>query len=290
MEACVLALSTSAQNAIYMNGAGSTVNMDGCGVMSNSSDSDKSVNIQNGTFTVDCIGSAGGINENGTVNTTCGSSKTNQSPIDDPYEDLDVPAYSGCDQDPSGNQAYSPSNGETLTEGVYCGGIKINSGDTVYMDDGIYIMDEGDFTVNGGGSITGDNVTIILTASDGTGMGTISINGGSTVELSAPTSEDTSGSITGDYTGVLVYQDRDGGSSSSLNATFNGGSEIEFGGAIYMPNNDISFTGGNSTDSNGCLLLVAQSVSFNGDADIENNCDIYGGNPLDYGGSPGLVE
>jgi len=289
-EACVLALSSSAQNAIYMNGAGSTVNMSGCGVVSNSSNATKSVNVQNGTFEVDCISAAGGINENGTITTSCGSTKENQPTVDDPYAAVSVPAYGGCDEDPPGNQAYSPSNGETLTEGVYCGGISVSSGDTVTMDPGIYVIDEGNFTVNGGGTITGDGVTIILTASDGSGYGTISMNGGAIANLTAPTSADATGSITGDYTGMLFYQDRNAGSSSSLDATFNGGSTVELGGAIYLPENDISFTGGNDTGSDGCLLLVAQTVSFNGNADIENDCDIYGGNPITYGGTPGLVE
>jgi len=290
MEACVLALSSSAQNSVYMNGAGSTVDMDGCGVMANSTHGTKSVNVQNGTFNVDCIGAAGGINEGGTITTACGSTLENQSPIDDPYADLAIPAFSGCDYDGPGNNSYSSSNGDyyTTTGGiaVFCGGLKVNSGDTVSFENGgIYIIDEGDFQVNGGATITGENVTIILTASDGSGMGTIKINGGSNVELTANASPSDP-----DYNGVLFYQDRDGGSSSSLDAIFNGGSTAELTGAIYLPNNDISFTGGNATDGNGCLMLVAQTVSFNGDADIENECDMYGGNPMVYGGNPGLVE
>ena len=290
-EACVLALSPTAQDAISMNGAGSSVNMNGCGVFSNSSHASKAVNIQNGTFEVDCIASVGGINVGGTISTSCAGTKTGQAALDDPYSAIDVPAYSGCDQDPSGNQAYAPTSSDPdLSEGVYCGGITISSGETIFMNPGIYIMDEGNFTVNGGGTITGSGVTIILTASDGSGYGTISINGGGTINLTAPTSSDNSGSIQGDYTGMLFYQDRAAGSSSSLNGTINGNSNVELGGAIYMPENNLSFTGGAEVGSDGCLLLVAQEVSFTGNADIDNDCDIYGGNPITYGGVPGLVE
>ena len=66
--------------------------------------------------------------------------------------------------------------------------------------------------------------------------------------------------------------------------------KIDLGGAVYLPNNDIEFSGGSSAGSNSCLLLVAQKVSFNGAAEISNDCDMYGGNMLAYGGSPGLVE
>lgn len=289
-EACVLALSPSAMNSVYVNGAGSSVTMDGCSVVANSTHSTKAINVQNGSLTADCLWTAGGINGEANITTSCSSPATGANTVEDPYADLDVPAYAGCDQDPPGNQAYSPANGETLTEGVYCGGISISAGNTVTMSAGTYVIDEGDFTVNGGGSITGDGVTIILTASDGTGTGSISINGGATVEISAPTAEDIGGSITGEYTGILFYQDRNAGTSPSLDASFTGGSEVELGGAIYLPNNDISFSGGNTADSNGCLMLVAQSISFNGSADINNQCDMYGGNPITYGASPGLVE
>ncbi|MBF0246679.1 MAG: pilus assembly protein [Alphaproteobacteria bacterium] len=282
-EACVLALSTSAMNAIYTNGAGTDVSMDGCALVSNSNHGTKSVNAQNGSLDVECIWAAGGIDGEENITTNCGSAASNASTVTDPYADLTVPADTGCDHDPPGNQAYQPANGALLSPGIYCGGITINAGATVSMDPGTYIMDDGDFTVNGGGSVTGDGVTIILTNYDGGNAGTVNFTGGATIELTAPLAGE-------DYEGVLVYQDRDGGSSPSMDATFNGGSELELGGAIYLPNNDISFTGGNDTDSNGCLMLVAQTISFNGDADIENNCDIYGGNPVTYGARPGLVE
>lgn len=290
-EACVLALSTTAQNAVYINGASTEVSMEGCVIASNSSNASKSINVQNGQLQVDCLWSAGGINGLENIDTvdSC-SPTTNGAAVSDPFADLGIPTYFNCDEDPSGNNAYSPSDGETLSEGVYCGGITVNSGDTVTLNSGIYVMDEGDFTVNGGGNITGDNVTIILTASDGSGYGTINISGGATVQLSAPTSEDTTGTLTGDYTAVLFYQDRNAPASPSLDAVFNGGSSMETTGVIYMPNNDISFTGGNAVNNDGCMVLVAQTVTFNGDADIDNECDMYGGNPVTVGSTTGLVE
>ena len=284
-EACVLALSGSAMNSVYVNGAGSTVSMEGCSVVANSTHSTKSVNVQNGTLEVDCVSAVGGISGEANMTTSCPAPISNGAAVQDPYATLDVPAYAGCDEN-----NYNPPNGAILSEGVYCGGLRISAGRTVHMNPGTYIMDRGDFNVNGSATLTGDNVTIILTSSTGSSYGSITINGGANVALSAPTTEDASGSIQGDYIGMLFYQDRNSGTSPSLNATFNGGSTMEVSGAIYMPNNSVSFNGGNSTDSNGCLMLVAQTVSFNGNADIENKCDMYGGNPIKYGAAPGLVE
>jgi len=108
--------------------------------------------------------------------------------------------------------------------------------------------------------------------------------------LQAPIEEDLSGVYQGDYTGILFYQDRNGGSSPSLDISITGGSDVELMGAMYSPMNDISFSGGSTLDNNGCLMLIAQTVSFNGSADLNNECDIFGGNQIKYGASPGLVE
>ena len=40
----------------------------------------------------------------------------------------------------------------------------------------------------------------------------------------------------------------------------------------------------------GCLQLVSNTVTISGSATLQNNCAIYGGNPVEYGSRPGLVE
>lgn len=287
-EACVLALSESDMNSIYMNGASSSVSMVGCSVVANSTHSTKAINVQNGNFEVECMWTAGGINGSANITTACAAPSSGASSVTDPYADLTVPAFdnSTCHKG-NGNNPYTPSDNEDLGadgEFVFCNGLNISAGTTVTMQPGIYFIDEGDFKVNGGATITGTDVTIILTSSTGSGYGKISINGGGTVNISATTD------AASDFQGILFFQDPDSGSSSSLNSTVTGGAEVELGGAIYLPNNDISFSGGSTADSNGCLMLVAQNISFNGSADIDNECDIYGGNPLTYGATPGLVE
>lgn len=287
-EACVLALSSTAQNSIYLSGAGTTVTMAGCAVVANSNDSTKAINVQNGTLDVDCLWTAGGISGEANITTSCSSGISGASTVSDPFADLTVPAFSssGC-LSGNGSNAYAPNAADgtdSISPGVYCDGIKISSGETVTMAAGTYYIDEGDFTVNGGGAVTGTGVTIILTSNSGSGYGSIQITGGGNVDLTAPTD------ASNPFQGILFFQDPDAPSSASLDSTVSGGSEVELGGAVYLPNNDISFSGGNTTDSNGCLMLVAQSVSFNGSADIDNKCDLYGGNPVAYGATPGLVE
>lgn len=283
-EACVLALSTTAQDSVYVNASGSTVIMDGCSVASNSNNSLKSVNVQNGTLIADCIWAAGGINGEANITTECDATYPDAKALTDPYAGLTIPPYDNANPaclTGNGNNAYSPADGETLQPGVYCDGIDFSSG-SFTMAPGEYIIDEGDFTAIAGADVSGAGVTIFLTSSSGNQYGTLNVTGGAGISLSAATS--------GDYIGVLFYQDRNGPTSSSMDIVFNGGADAVLSGAIYSPNNSIDFTGNSTTDGSGCLMLVAQTVSFGGDADIDNACNMYGGNPAAFGAKPGLVR
>lgn len=293
-EACVLALSTTASPAIGLSGNG-TVDMNGCGLVSNSTASNYSVSVCNNCdLTVDCVSAAGGINDgNSSITTTaCDGPVSNASGASDPFSDMDVPTIpASCVSGTAMSGAKMTISTDTvLTEGRYCQGLKITNGN-VTLSAGTYIMDSGDFNMTGG-TLTGSGVTIILTSStDAAGdTGSISVTGNGDVDLSAPTSEDISGTVTGDYIGILVYQDRNANTIASKDNKFTGGTATELSGAIYTPSNNIDFKGGNDTSAPGCLMLVGQEVGFTGTADIENECDMYGGNPVLYGASPGLVE
>jgi hypothetical protein len=67
------------------------------------------------------------------------------------------------------------------------------------LDPGIYYLDQGSFTVNGGATITGTGVTLVFTSSTGSNYATANINGGATVSLTAPTS--------GPLAGIAFYGD-----------------------------------------------------------------------------------
>ena len=294
-EACVLALDASASGAIGLSG-GANVTMTGCGVVANSNHSLSAVDLTNNTnLTVDCLWSAGGIDGEAQITTTtCSSATSNASPISDPFATLDVPANISSMSCASGTAMTGAqlnlNSNTTLSEGRYCKGLKITGGD-ITLNPGTYIMDSGDFDMTGG-TLTGSDVTIILTSSTNaaSNTGTISLTGNGAVTLSAPTAEDTTGTVTGDYTGILVYQDRDFSPPPNTRNKFTGGSVANFAGALYTPAADIDFTGGNSTSGPDCLMLVGQKVSFTGDAQMGNDCDLYGTNPITFGARPGLVE
>jgi hypothetical protein len=136
---------------------------------------------------------------------------------------------------------------------------------TVTLNEGVYVIDGNSFSVGAQASVTGSNVTIILTsntaASNPGSVATLDINGGATVRLSAQTS--------GTYAGILFYQDRR--ASDSGTNTVNGNSNSFYQGAIYMAGQEVDFNGTAGMSTN-CIQLVARRVVFSGNSAINNSC------------------
>jgi hypothetical protein len=136
------------------------------------------------------------------------------------------------------------------------------------MNPGEYVIVGGKFKVNGGATVTGSNVTIFLTGNDTDGYAQVDIAGTATVSISAPTS--------GTYQGIAFFQDRDAPPASEVSPNkFNGSSNLEIKGAIYIPNQQVEFSGGNESGG-GCTRIVAFQVDFVGNSDIDSNCTGYG--------------
>lgn len=253
---CILALSASAASAVSVTGSAG-VSLSGCGVHSNSNSSTALTVSGSGTLTTDYANTVGGqdVSGAGTLAST-EAPRTGARTQSDPYADLELPT------DPVGctKSNYKPDDGETLSPGRYCGGLTINAGREVNLDPGIYIIDKGSLGVNGNATLTGTGVTIVLTGSS-SDYASVDINGGAVVDLSAPTS--------GDYAGVVFYQDRDAPAGSDNK--FNGGSTMEITGAMYFPSQDVKFNGGNSVGG-GCTHIIASTVAFSGNSTLGNNC------------------
>jgi hypothetical protein len=81
--------------------------------------------------------------------------------------------------------------------------------------------------------VNGAGVTFIMS-------GSLTVNGSSTLNLTAPSSGTTAG---------LLF------SSSSGSATFHGNSTQNLAGAIYMPNGTVTMIG-NTTGTSNCLVTV----------------------------------
>jgi hypothetical protein len=282
--ACVFALDPHAQDALRFTG---NVNLTfGCGVVSESDDSNRATRISGGpTITMTngaSIGSVGGYTASGSY--TMNPSTSLDSGINSPGDPLSTqamptntgqPCYAGAAGMVTGpctdNHNVLPTGGN-YQPGVYCGGISINGGDNAHFDPGVYILvGRPGLTINTTGTVSGTGVTFYLTdtttgvspvwpcaglnGSSGNG-GSISIASQATISLSAPTD--------GAYAGMLIMENR--ALTSVPDSVINGGAGCTLNGAIYLPHTNLSFSG--TSDSNGYMMLLANTVTFAGNTTL----------------------
>src|SRR5262249_7279934 len=169
------------------------------------------------------------------------------------------PPFSGCKENNYSAQTLVPV---PLEPGVYCGGMKLNAGANVTLNPGIYYLDKGDLTVNGGATLTGTGVTLVFTSSNRKNYANATINGGATINLTAPSS--------GPTAGIVFFGDR----LMTMNTAFklDGGSSTTFTGAIYLPAAAVSFAGG-AAGNNGSTQIVPNTISCDGNSNLAVKCD-----------------
>lgn len=267
---CIISLASSGMGVNVKGGA--NVTSPNCGVYSNSP-ADNSVNlVGNSLLSTSVVSTVGNINTSGggTLATTQGTI-TGASAVPDPYASVVMPTFSGCAK----NNYKLNNSSDTINPGVFCGGINLISGANLTMNPGVYFMDGGDFSVSSQATINATGVTIIMTSSTGSGYGSVTISGGSTVNMSAMT--------TGPTAGILFFGDR---KSSGLSEKFTGGSGQVLSGALYFPTNDINYNGNVGVSGNPCFQLVGYTTTFTGSSTLGNGCSLSSSN----GGITQLLE
>jgi hypothetical protein len=152
------------------------------------------------TLSGGAVVNATSVSVSGTASVTGGASvspssalKTSQANIPDPYAAVVMPTFSGC---AGGNNASYGGGTWTLQPGVYRNGISFDNAAKATMSAAVYFVARGYFSLSGGATVTGSNVTIILTSSTGSGYATASISNGTTLTLRAPTTGNTRERIT----------------------------------------------------------------------------------------------
>ncbi len=254
--ACVIALDPSAEAAFRIVGTSDVV-LD-CGVQVNSSNP-KAALTKTGTscLTAPSVSIAGAMSKNG-GGCVSPSPSEGMPAIADPLADLAPPPYSGCDE----TDLVDVTEDTKLHPGVYCGGIQIHEDAVVEFDKGVYVLEGVGLHITGDTVVTGDEVTFYLDpdtvgiSGKGKWAGTKSVHiaGTSDVTLSAPTS--------GDYEGVLFYQDR--GSDPNLENVLNGTSGLSLTGTLYFPNNHLKYAGNTEFGGAEWTSIVARTIEFVG--------------------------
>jgi hypothetical protein len=254
-DACILALDPTASSAAGFSGS-STTTLNNCVVMANSISS-SAITVQGSAqVTTPCLYAVGGVSATSGAHLSCIAAQTGLSPIGDPYASLPLPSDTGpC----------LGSSGSTLTPGRYCNGVTLHS--AVTLAPGVYVFDGGTFKTNANAVVTGTGVTLVFLNN-----ASISLNGNSVMQLSAPTS--------GTYAGMLMV----GAATNADNgATINGASTSSMTGAIYFPSQDVSYIG-DFSGTNGCTQVVARTISWSGNASLAVNCSAYGMQSIAVGG------
>lgn len=257
---CVISLETT--TATGVNFGGNTTADLGCGIATNSQ-GNPAVSA-GGSSTVKASPIAGVGNVPASSNYQSGTTLLSYSiPQADPYVAIPMMAVpSGCNQQLSVN-SNKHSNVKNNT-GVQCY-TDINIKGSVNMDPGIYIIDGkngGQFNIGAQGTVNCTGCVFLLTTSgSASSVATANVNGGATLNISAPTS--------GTYNGIMFYQDRN--AVSGTTNKINGNSSSSLAGAIYFPRQDLEYTGdsGMMTD---CLQIVSRRVTFSGNSKIKNDC------------------
>lgn len=256
---CVIALEGTSTAGITMQG-NATVNL-GCGMATNSQASNAVVGGGSSLITASPLAAVGGITPSS--NFAQGTELLPGSIAQrDPLSGLPQPNPTGCSSQlrVNSNQIRTISN----NSGTQCfRGIDISG--TVHFDPGVYFVDGGTFSVGAQARVTGTGVTFILTSSTAatnpSSIAQVSINGGATMQLTAPTS--------GTYAGVLFYQDR---RAPNIDGNrINGNASSSFQGAFYFPSQGLEFNGtaGMRTE---CIQIAARRVTFQGNSTITNQC------------------
>ena len=156
----------------------------------------------------------------------------------------------------SGVQTLDPAVDGNGTSVRICGDFSVKPGAFLTMKPGTYYVEGGSVLFQG--TVIGDEVSIVLTGATSADVGTIDIRAQSAVSLSAPP--------TGDYAGIVVYQNKIAGPDGTNK--FNGGASMAINGAIHIANQSVTYNGG--MDVAGCTKLVARIVNFVGTSFLRN--------------------
>jgi hypothetical protein len=240
---CVITLNPNASASVSLNGT--TLLQSGCGVFVNSNASDAITAVGGGT--VQTTGNAktdivGNWSGSGTITP---APVTGVSPSSDPFAAMAAPAVGSCTDS---GLSLGNHQSQTISPGVYCGGISLSAQSSLTLNPGLYIVQNG-LSMGGQTTISGSGVTIYIKT------GGVSMAGGATVNLTAPSS--------GTWQGILFFQDRADTTASALV----GGTAQLFNGALYFPSASLTYTGGSSTSAT-ATTIVSDTLSLVGNSYI----------------------
>ncbi|MCB1535663.1 MAG: hypothetical protein KDJ44_13285 [Rhodoblastus sp.] len=259
---CVIGLDPSQSKTLEVDVA--RVQATGCQVVADSIAAD-GVSITNGAQMQSGRLCASGGAKADSSSSYAPTPQTDCPAIADPLAGLPAPAVGAC----TFTNYKVTSGSQSLTPGVYCGGIEVGSSAAVNLLPGTYVLKDGGLTVKSNGSLSGNDVTLYFSGSGST----IDVKADSTISLTAPS--------TGTYAGILMFEDR----NAPLHQThrFESRNAPNLLGTIYLSRGDLQVgvkgAGGSGGVAVGATsawtIVVARTLSVTDNQTLQLNTN-YG--------------
>jgi Flp pilus assembly protein TadG len=256
---CVLALEHTNTPGIPIGGS-ATVNL-GCGMMSNAPSTTSIIANGASSVTASPVAAVGNVPPG---NYAAGTVRQDYAlPLRDPYRNLpDPPNISSSNND----LRVQPNRSNNFGPGTYR---NIDISGTATFSAGTYYV-TGSVNFGSQAVVTASNAVFILTAtnaaSNGGNIATVSMQGGASLNMTAPSS--------GTYAGILFYQDRR--ATSMRTNIINGNSTSLLQGALYFPRQELQMNGTSGMNTR-CIQIVARRVDWRGNTNIQNVCPANSG-------------
>jgi hypothetical protein len=262
---CVVALGKTEAVGVMTTGS-ADLNLENCGIMSNSSHVDSAINADgSGTIRATVVAAKGGIKQSTRIIGAVYNPST--SYFDDPYKDLnpdvsDMNCVSRAISDGDNISTIMGPNGEEANcfTSLSVGSnreLNLGSNKTIYINGG-------DVTLQG--VLKCDSCTIILTNSNptSTAIGNFSANAKADIQITAPSDENAP------YRHIAIMQDRravsdDGATIQSSKNKINGGAGTGIEGVVYFPSQSLVYLG-NANTARLCTKLMGRRVGFTGNS------------------------
>jgi Flp pilus assembly protein TadG len=258
---CILGLNATDSGSIDMNG-NSKITAPDCAMQGNSTSNSGLSQEGKPQAALKKIGVTGNYTGDGYTNLPTAGAPS----IPDPYASTlakNFPTYDTC---PDKSKGLDIKSDTTLSPGTYCGGIHIFSQAKVTLQPGVYVMNGGPFWVNGGSTVTGNDVMIAFTGDDST----FYAEGNSTINLTSPSS--------GPYINIQFFEDpnqtipKQGiwfGVGGGKNNDIADGTKATFDGLIYVPKQNVwDYGAANMTVNSPTMAIVAEKIWVQGNVNL----------------------
>ena len=240
---CVLGLNRFASGTISLEKE-ARVTGENCAVFSNSSHQNSIQSKNSSNLTADLICSRGG--KDGTKGNFNPEPLTDCPGFEDPLAGRPEPSVGKCDHE---HELVITTN-QSLSPGVYCGGITIEAGARVELQSGIYVIKDGPLTVTRGGQLIGKEVGLFFT---GRGASLL-FDRDSTISLEAPRK--------GVMAGLLLFASR---SLDKERFKILSDDARVLLGTIYLPSSELFIDAGSPiADKSAYTAIVADTMRLYG--------------------------